>query len=586
MAIIVSPNPRDVATTPGAGAGDATITTPPVDVIGTPTGTTTNTGTLSINLNLGASVIGGITAPGQTAWGGTGTFVRFLAPNANNTDPNSIWYRYNYSFATTGKITWTLIPPTGVSSQILTTDTVGTSAYFDISQFGLYKVVATITDNNGQTMSSYTQIASLGDGTASNFSSSAPKPAFDLTWTGSTAVTTPAPGTTTPNPTQPTTPVVVPPTTPVALGKARNYSSQATEQTLTSGINSVVTQITVSSAAGFPASLPYTLLLDYGQASEEIVTVTAASGTSLTIVRGEDGSAPVAHAAGAKVRHGITGRDLREPQAHINAGAGVHGLAGNVVGTVDAQTLTSKTMDGQLNVFRNIPSSALGTDVATTTTAQELRSKTLDGNYNTFKNIPASALAAGASGTLTADNTATLSNKTIDGNLNTLRNIPLSAVQGLSTQNLQSRYWYCNGTAWNQRTNESSTNDYVLFQLNLGPVDPGWVIVTSALVLDIFGSIKVEWFIDGGTTWQRRAMGLTDYRYSTQTLAKGITIPTTSAFAFSGGNLLLRGVVNQNGGDGSYSTLGTYSRCEIAWFGGGDVAHSTATNTATLNQTA
>lgn len=108
----------------------------------------------------------------------------------------------------------------------------------------------------------------------------------------------------------------------------RYYSSTATATTLSSGITAGATSFTVGSTAGWPTSYPFTLILDVDTASEEVVSVTNVSGTTVTATRGQDGTTGVEHSAGATVKHGVSARDFDEPNAHIQEGDGdnPHGL--------------------------------------------------------------------------------------------------------------------------------------------------------------------------------------------------------------------------------------------------------------------
>lgn len=124
----------------------------------------------------------------------------------------------------------------------------------------------------------------------------------------------------------------------------RRYSSTAGAYTLSVSAPDSATSITLSSTAGLPTQFPYTLVLDVGTVAEEVVTVTNASGSVLTVTRGEDGSAAQTHQAGAIVRHMATARDFREPQQHMVATV-VHGVSSALVGTTDVQTLQNKTLD-------------------------------------------------------------------------------------------------------------------------------------------------------------------------------------------------------------------------------------------------
>ena len=121
----------------------------------------------------------------------------------------------------------------------------------------------------------------------------------------------------------------------------RYYSSTAQRTTLSSSISDVATSMVVGAVTGFPASTPYTLIIDQDTASEEVVTVTSRSGTTLTITRASDGTTATAHSAGATVNHGVSARDFDEPNAFLNSGtlplvtAKGDILAATASGTVD-----------------------------------------------------------------------------------------------------------------------------------------------------------------------------------------------------------------------------------------------------------
>jgi hypothetical protein len=146
----------------------------------------------------------------------------------------------------------------------------------------------------------------------------------------------------------------------------RKYSSRAQQTTLTSSITSGDVTMTVGSGANLMGGKTptvgetYTVVIDPDTALEEIVDVSNyASGNTLTIARGIDGSTAVAHSAGAIVRHMVIGRDLSEANTHIEATTG-HGATGAVVGTTNTQTLTNKTLTSPVITTPTITSLTLG----------------------------------------------------------------------------------------------------------------------------------------------------------------------------------------------------------------------------------
>lgn len=184
---------------------------------------------------------------------------------------------------------------------------------------------------------------------------------------------------------------------------------------LSVGISSSDVTVTIDTVVGLPGTTPFTLVIEPGTGSEEILDVTNVSGLTLTVTRGVDGSSAQAHSAGSILRHMATARDFREPQEHISASGSVHGISGSVVGTTDSQALTHKNLTDPTNTFpaslatsaalsaHEADTSAHGVSgtVVGTTDSQTLTGKTMSGSSNTFSNIPQSAVT-GLSTSLTS----------------------------------------------------------------------------------------------------------------------------------------------------------------------------------------
>lgn len=79
---------------------------------------------------------------------------------------------------------------------------------------------------------------------------------------------------------------------------------------LNGGINNSVTSLVVSSAASFPATGIFSILID-----SEIMTVSAVSGTTFTVVRGAEGTTAASHSNGASVDMIETARSMSQYRA-------------------------------------------------------------------------------------------------------------------------------------------------------------------------------------------------------------------------------------------------------------------------------
>ena len=135
------------------------------------------------------------------------------------------------------------------------------------------------------------------------------------------------------------------------MATRRYYSAIAVDNTVASAINSSVTSVTLTaSPVGFPGTFPFAVAIDYDTSSEEIVLVTAASGSIFTITRGYNGTSATSHNAGAVVRHVVIAQDLTDFQDHaaLTLASGAHGVTGAIgtfLGTPTSTNLAAALSD-------------------------------------------------------------------------------------------------------------------------------------------------------------------------------------------------------------------------------------------------
>lgn len=134
------------------------------------------------------------------------------------------------------------------------------------------------------------------------------------------------------------------------MTEARFFIDNAPQATLPIGIDNSQVTFTVSSLVGFPTNYPYFATVDLNETSAEVVKVTGASGTTVTVIRDANSLGSFSHPASSTFTHTAVALDLQDANDHVNATANVHGITSDFVGTDDPQTLTQKTLDAPIIV--------------------------------------------------------------------------------------------------------------------------------------------------------------------------------------------------------------------------------------------
>lgn len=102
------------------------------------------------------------------------------------------------------------------------------------------------------------------------------------------------------------------------------YFSTTRPDSLANALDNVQTQVVLSDGTSFPDpaqydNSPYTVIVGYGTDREEVCTVTAKpTTTTLTVIRGQDGTPATAKNAGDTVVHGVSAREFNSMQNRVD----------------------------------------------------------------------------------------------------------------------------------------------------------------------------------------------------------------------------------------------------------------------------
>jgi hypothetical protein len=125
----------------------------------------------------------------------------------------------------------------------------------------------------------------------------------------------------------------------------KRYTNTASVAVLAADISSSATSVSLQNFSGWPGQVPFWAEIDRLTGSAEVVLVEAVAGSTLTIVRGQDGTVPAEHSTGAAFEHVIPAEVPNKVESHV-AAASAHGASSPLVGRDDSVTLINKTYRG------------------------------------------------------------------------------------------------------------------------------------------------------------------------------------------------------------------------------------------------
>ena len=230
----------------------------------------------------------------------------------------------------------------------------------------------------------------------------------------------------------------------LSAGDQLFYSTTAAQTTV---VQDMGTTILTASITGWPTQFPAKMLLEWGTASQEVVILTCApslvpAGTSNAgaynwtgVLRGQDGTTQVLHAAGAQVNHGVSAQDFYQGAPVFNPCA----FGADPTGTADSSPAIAATLSAVAAAGGGVVDFGDFSNVFTVSQTIQVPSNTVLQGYATIRCCAgfnpvqvgtgsAQYLCTGAMLLATLGNTGQsniiVRNLTLDGNQTRIPNVP------------------------------------------------------------------------------------------------------------------------------------------------------------------